>query len=134
MRTYWFAGLLALLAHVTHACEPMPFHPTMHAAKAEFLVIGYVAGERYPDYEERVLSGGDPEEIEMWGERSLRVIVVESLRGQVGKIIEAPAPCGGPYPGTFKRVVVSKGTDGYVRVFGAEHYEKQARAALKDGL
>ena len=134
MRNCYLAVGLALSASTAFACSPLPFDPIEHAADADMLIVGYVAGERYPIYEERVLAGGDPKMVEVWGERLLRILVVDSLRGGAGKVVEAPAPCGGPSPAAFERVVVSKGADGYTRVFDAEPHEKQARAAVRDGL
>ena len=134
MRTVGSCVALALISGSASACEPKFFDSANDAAQAEFLVVGFVTGDRYPNFEKQVLAGEKNPEVSIWHERHVRVAVVERLRGTTQDTIEAPAPCGAPYPGAYARVLVAKGADGFTRVFDARDYEKVAREVLKGGL
>jgi len=110
------------------ACDPKPFDPIDHGRDASLAVVGYVVGERYPDFERSVSGGESPPSLTIWGERLVRVAIVDALKGSPSSIIEAPVACAAPFPVMFERVVVVQGLDEYLRVFSASETESELRA------
>jgi hypothetical protein len=100
------------------------------AQHADAILIGYVTGERYPEYEEHLLRGGSPDTSPL-GRRMIRVVLTEALKGLVPAPLEIAAPCAAPFPEIHERVIV-------VRRAGRDHVtpadflelEKELRAAL----
>jgi hypothetical protein len=117
MRKTMVVASLSLASCVASACSPKSFDPANDAALAEFLVVGWVTGDRHPSFEKQVLAGKEnPQASSMW-ERHLRIAVAETLRGTTADIIEVLAPCGAPFPRAYERVLVTKGADGFTRGF-----------------
>jgi len=112
------------------ACDPKPFDPIDHGRDANLAVVGYVVGERFPAFEASVSGGENPPSPTVWGERLVRVAIVDTLKGNPGSIVEAPVACASPFPEMFERVVVVQGLDEYLRVFPADYAEADLRVSI----
>jgi len=112
------------------ACDPKSFDPIDHGRDASLAVVGYVVGERFPAFEASVSGGENPPSLTVWGERLVRVAIVDTLKGNPSSIIEAPVACAAPFPEMFERVVVVQGLDEYLRVFSADYAEAELRAGI----
>lgn len=98
------------------------------AARAETILVAYVTGERYPDYEAEVLDGEDPDSVDFRRKRVIRVAVVEVRRGQTEeRIMEIPVACGSSAPEVFERVTVAIDAEGAPAVWAAKDEEMPGR-------
>lgn len=122
--------LAFLAAGSARACERKPFDPIADGRDATLALVGYVVGERRLEFEPRISKGEGPPSLLSHGSRLVQVGVVDVLRGEAGKVIEAPAPCDWKFPELFERVTVVRGVDGYIRVFWEADVESELRAAL----
>lgn len=90
-----------------------------------------MTGERLPDYERRVLASGDPNVLEMWERRLVRIALLERLAGDVSRApLEVRVPCGAPFPELIEKVVYGVNRSGEPWVFAADYAEAKARSAI----
>ena len=134
-------NILALLAFLlvyfcsqaTYACEPIVPDPRSDARTAQAVLIGYVTGEHFPEYEAHLVMKRSAKDAPL-GRRLLRVTFTEALKGKLLTPIEIPAPCSAPFPRVHERVIVVRNTDGY-QIIPADfpRIESEFRAALRAG-
>lgn len=114
-----------------HACSPPPPRPERDA-RAESVQVGYVVGERWPDYEASLIAGGKPSL--QWDRRLVRVVFTEALKGKLSLPREVSAPCSAPFPEIRERVFVVHHKDGdYLIPADFPDYERELRAAIASG-
>ena len=127
-------GLATALALTpAFACEPALVSLPDRAREADVIFVGYVTGARYSEYESGVVAGEDPEIAPLWGERLVRVVPKEVLRGKPAPFVEVAVDCGSEVPGPFERVVVFGSRTGKW-VAPAPRVEAETRQLLRDGL
>jgi hypothetical protein len=120
-------------SQTTYACEPIVPDPRNDARTAKAVLIGYVTGEHFPEYEAHLVLKRSPKNAPL-GRRLVRVTFTEALKGKLLKPIEIPAPCSAPFPRVHERVIVVHNTDGY-QVIPADfpRIESEFRAILRAG-
>ena len=128
-----FLAFLTLALPIGHAyaCSPPPPRADRDA-RAESVQVGFVVGERWPDYETSLLAGGKPPSRRE--RRFVRVVFTEALKGKLSLPREVSVPCSAPFPEIRERVFVVHHPEGdYLIPADFPDYEKALRAAIADG-
>ena len=126
--------LLCLSFGKANACSPSPIIPEWHA-RGSSIQVGYIVGERWPDYEEHLISsrGSDPlaKPRRTENRRIVRVAFTEALKGKLSVSREVLVSCSAPFPSMHARVFVTR-IDGQDYLVAADFpgYEKELRKLL----
>jgi hypothetical protein len=89
MKSSYLLALALLLPLPASACLSIPPSPT--EAAGGYVLVGYVTGEQYPDYEAALLKDGKAQYPRL-GRHIVRVTPVEALRGPRLGPIEVETP------------------------------------------
>jgi hypothetical protein len=110
------------------ACISLP--PDPEKAARGTVLIGYVTGENYPDYEAALIRDGNSQ-YPRNGRHIVRVTPIESIHGELLGPIDIETPCYSGMPRVGERAIV-------IRAYGEEYvlpsdgnadYEKALRVA-----
>ncbi len=116
-----FGWLLLVLANCCYGCELLPIDTRALQNPNSIVVVGYVAGERFPNYEKRVIEGADPELIEVPEYRQVLVVVKERKSGTSADAIWVSGGCDITSPRVFERVVLVRAPNSkYQLLFGED--------------
>lgn len=122
--------VLSAFTRAAAACSMALPDPKADASGADNIEVGYVVADRWPDYEEHLLSGRSG--IVVPDRRIVRVVFTEALKGRPTPPKEIVVPCSSPAPEVRERVIVLHSQKyGYHLVpFLSPEYERALRAAL----
>ena len=127
MKTPYALALLLLLPLSASACISLP--PSPSDAARGIVLIGYVTGEEYPDYESTLIKDGESQ-YPLVGRHIVRVTFTEALGGELIGPLGVETPCYSPKPVSGERaIVVRLGGSDYVVPFSAE-YDHAIRDAI----
>jgi hypothetical protein len=133
LRKSVFVLALAMASASALACDPRMLSKDWHIDGAQLLGVGYVSGERNPDFEARVLDG---EFVLKFVKsfpyvREVRVVPAEIVVGPITGPDYYRVPCDAPFPRIYDRVLFGITSDGWHWVLPAEFWEREFRLLLK---
>lgn len=109
----------------------MPLSSDSHIDGAKLVALGYVMGERRPEF---VLES-PLREVPPWSPlaREVRVVATEVFAGEMRKPAYLRVSCDAPFPGIYERAVFGITKDGWHWVFPADDAEPMLREILGGG-
>ena len=127
MKSTHLVALALLMPLPASACLSVP--PTPAEALGGHVLVGYVTGESFPDYEATLVREGAAQYPRL-GRHVVRVTPVEALVGPVLGPIEVETPCYAEKPSPGDRaIIIRKAGRDYV-VPATPEYESAIKAAV----
>lgn len=111
MKSWLLAGFLFLPPCAAIAC--ISSAPDPRSAARGTVLVGYITGEAFPDWEASLIKGG-PTEHSLFGRRVVRVTFTHAITGEMIGALEVETPCYASVPEIGERAIV-------VRLDGADY-------------
>jgi hypothetical protein len=128
MKRSLLVALLLLAPCTAFACISFPPDP-QNAARGTVL-IGYVTGEVYPDWEASLIKNG-PGKYALFGRRVVRVAFTQAITGELIGSLEVETPCYASVPKLGERAIVVRLSGSDYVVPATPEYESAIQSAAQ---